>query len=63
MKISKMKRKNGNKTCPLLDRKCLKEECEIYHDDFKRCSINLLTYNLYTLQTVFKNPSIFSNGE
>lgn len=42
------------KTCPLLDEKCLKSECEIYNTLLNRCDISLTAYNLYLLAGVMK---------
>ena len=50
-----IKKNNSKKICPLLDRECLKEQCEIYHVDFDKCDINLLTYNIYGLINALKN--------
>jgi hypothetical protein len=51
-----------NKTCPLLNRKCLKEECAIFHDHFKNCQINVLALNLWILsETNKKNGKNSSN--
>lgn len=49
-----IKKNTKKKTCPLLDRDCLKEECEIYHPEFDRCMIDLLTYNLYGTMAALK---------
>ena len=53
-----MRRKNSQKetlkTCPLLDEKCLKAECEIYNKLLDRCEIGLIAYNLYQLTDVMK---------
>lgn len=49
-------RKN-NKTkriCPLLDKDCLKDGCEIHHAEFDRCIFDLIAYNLYALVTELK---------
>jgi hypothetical protein len=40
------------KTCPLLDKKCLRSECEIYNERLNRCEIGLTAYNLYLLADV-----------
>jgi hypothetical protein len=42
------------KTCPLLDEKCLKAGCEIYNEMLNRCEIGLTAYNLYLLADVMK---------
>lgn len=49
-----MKKSNKKKTCPFLDTACLKEECQIYHHDFDKCYIELLSYNLYVLMVELK---------
>lgn len=45
-----MKKRNGNnkiKFCPFLDKQCIQEDCAIYHEQFGKCSIEILTYNLW----------------
>ncbi len=50
-----MRKKNQKiKTCPFLDQTCLKNECGIYNENFERCEIGLLIYNIYQLSTVLK---------
>ena len=41
-----------DKTCPFLDQKCLKTECEIYNELLGRCEIGVIAYNLYRLSQV-----------
>ncbi len=49
------KKKNQKiKTCPFLDQTCVKNECGIYNENFERCEIGLLIYNIYQLSTVLK---------
>jgi hypothetical protein len=48
------KEKKEIKLCPLLDRKCLKQGCEIYNDTLDRCDVSLIAYNLYRLSEVEK---------
>ena len=42
------------KTCPLLDGKCIQGDCEIYNEMLNRCEIGLTAYNLYLLAAVMK---------
>ena len=45
-----MKKINSNqppKTCPFIDGKCIGTECAIYHEQFGKCNIEVLTYNLW----------------
>jgi len=56
-----MRKRNENKVkhCPLLDKQCIQEECAIYHDQFKKCEINILTYNLWLVGDRLKpEPSV-----
>jgi hypothetical protein len=41
-----------DKTCPFLEQKCLKTECEIYNELLGRCEIGVIAYNLYRLSQV-----------
>jgi len=43
---------NKDKTCPFLEQKCLKTECEIYNELLNRCEIGVIAYNLYRLSQV-----------
>jgi len=45
----KRSNKNSIKHCPLIDEKCLKSGCQLYHEDFDRCLIDLLAFNVYSL--------------
>ena len=50
------------KTCPLLDEKCFKADCEIYNDRLDRCEIGLTAYNLYLLADVMKRQLEAEDG-
>ena len=43
------------KHCPFIDNKCLGSDCMIYHDQFGRCQIELLTFNLFRLTSALQN--------
>jgi hypothetical protein len=47
-----MRKKPKDKTCPFLEQKCLKTECEIYNELLGRCEIGVIAYNLYRLSQV-----------
>ena len=47
-----MHKKAQAKRCPLLDRDCLRNSCEIYNELLNRCEIGVITYNLYRLSEV-----------
>ncbi len=42
-------RKDKNKKCPFFKEDCLKSNCKLYHEEFDRCEINLLTYNMFKM--------------
>lgn len=46
-----MRKKNNNKNglCPFLQEECVKGECMVYHNDFDKCQIELLGYNMFKL--------------
>jgi hypothetical protein len=46
------KQMNKAKMCPLLDRSCLRSECEIHNPLLDRCDISVVAYNLYRLSEV-----------
>lgn len=53
------KKKNNNheeisRHCPFLNDKCLGEECELYHANFKKCALQVLTHNLWVLSESLK---------
>jgi len=43
------KNKNTKKICPFLDGECLGAGCMLYHEEFGRCLIDLLIFNIYCL--------------
>jgi hypothetical protein len=45
-----MRNRTTTKTCPLINGKCIKSDCEIFDERFDRCTIGLLAYNLFKLQ-------------
>jgi hypothetical protein len=50
-----LKTNNKKKACPFLDGEdCLKSGCMMYHEEFARCMIDLLTYNLFSLTAEIK---------
>lgn len=52
---NKMKfKKDINKKCPFFQEDCLQDRCKMYHEDFDRCEISLITYNLYILAKQLK---------
>ena len=53
MALNKAKN-NKAKICPFLDRGCLKADCMIYHEEFDRCMIDLLAFNLFSLAAGIK---------
>ena len=42
-------RKEQNKKCPFFKEDCLQNQCKLYHEEFDRCEISLITYNIYKL--------------
>jgi hypothetical protein len=46
------KKMQKDKTCPFLEQKCLKMECEIYNELLSRCEIGVIAYNLYRLSQI-----------
>jgi hypothetical protein len=48
---------NFDKTCPLLNCPCLKEECQIYFKEWENCQFNILSYNLWKLHSALKDQS------
>lgn len=49
------KNKKQRQICPLLDRECLKQDCEIHNETLDRCEIGLVNYNLYQLKGAIKD--------
>jgi hypothetical protein len=47
-----MRKKAKDKTCPFLEQKCLKRDCEIYNEILSRCEVGVIAYNLYRLSEV-----------
>ena len=42
------------KICPILNKNCLKKNCEIYNEMLDRCDLSLIAYNLYLLTITMK---------
>ncbi len=45
---------NSEKSCPFLQQKCLKNQCELFNTILNRCDIGVLAYNLYRLSEIEK---------
>lgn len=45
-----LNKKNIEKICPMLDRNCLKNGCQLYNKVLDNCEISILAYNLYLLK-------------
>lgn len=45
----KKKNTKQKKICPFVEGECLETGCQLYHEEFSRCLIDLLTFNLYSL--------------
>jgi len=43
------------KNCPFNEDKCLGPGCMIFHEQFGRCQIELLTFNLFRLTSALQN--------
>ncbi|NTV12350.1 MAG: hypothetical protein HGA96_00205 [Desulfobulbaceae bacterium] len=43
------------KQCPFRDDRCLGAECMIFHEQFGRCHIELLTTNLYKVSCAIQD--------
>ena len=51
------------KLCPLLEKDCLKSECQIYNELLSRCDISLLAYNLFRLSSIEEQRLALSNQQ
>ena len=47
-------RKVPNKKCPFFKEDCLQNQCKLYHEEFDRCEISLMTFNIYKLMQQLK---------
>jgi hypothetical protein len=55
-----MKRNTGNnkvKFCPFLDKQCIQADCAIYHEQFAKCQVDILTYNVWLLSNNLKSET------
>ena len=50
----KKKNPRQKKICPFIDGECLETGCQIYHEEFDRCYIDLLAINLYNATVEMK---------
>ena len=54
-----MKKKNNNlKWCPFIDERCKAAECMVYHEQFERCGVDLLSWNLFALKETINNLNL-----
>ncbi len=49
-------KKDTPKKCPFFQEDCIQKNCKLYHEEFDRCEISLITYNLYKLIQELKGP-------
>lgn len=47
-------KKNERKRCPFFQEDCLQNGCMLYHEEFDKCEVNLITYNAYILAKQLK---------
>jgi len=47
-------RKDKNKKCPFFKEDCLQSQCKLYHEEFDRCEISLINYNMFKLTQQLK---------
>lgn len=43
------------KHCPFIDEKCRGGECMIFHEQFEKCTLELLAWNTFALKEALKN--------
>jgi hypothetical protein len=41
--------KDKKKECPFFNKDCLLNQCKLYHEEFDRCELSLISYNMYKL--------------
>ena len=49
------KKTNNTKQCPFIDERCKGSECMIYHGQFERCGVDLLSWNIFALKEAINN--------
>lgn len=54
-----MRKKNKNssdlKMCPFFDEMCKGSDCMLYHEQFERCELALMNYNIFKLAEALNN--------
>ena len=46
------------KMCPSLDEKCIGTKCMVFNEQFERCEIGLIAYNLFGLAKAIRERAV-----
>ena len=57
----KNKNSDGLKMCPFFDETCKGSDCMLFHEQFERCVIELLTWNVFALKEAMNNHNLEKN--
>lgn len=56
MRKNKNKKKTDDlKLCPFFDEKCKGSDCMIFHEQFEKCTLELLAWNTFALKEALKD--------
>ena len=55
MRKKTISRKTKPELCPLLKEECKNFECMWYHQQFEKCNIEIVGYNLFKLSKTIEN--------
>lgn len=53
--MNKNRNNNKKKMCPFLGEMCMGVGCMIFHEQFERCGVDLMNFNLHALKEALKN--------
>ena len=57
----KNKKSSDLKMCPFFDEMCKGSDCMIFHEQFEKCDIDLLVWNLFALKEAMNNQNLEKN--
>lgn len=49
------KNSTTKKMCPFFDEMCKGDGCMIYHEQFEKCGLDLMNFNMFALKEALKN--------
>ena len=54
-KMTELFQKPEDSQCPFFQKECIKKDCMLYHKQFEKCEIEVLSYNTYLLSKAMQD--------